>query len=394
MAMENKKVDIIVKFFYPVAAGIETNIMETYSVLVKKGWKVVVHTSTGTLTTADGLPEHETIRGIEVKRYKWQPWGFVPKLTPGVDLVALHNFNIVPHSWIMLWSILLKLTGQRTWKLIVTPHGGYNPEWSTFPAFTGRLKRLYHETLGTWLVNAGIDGVRAVSAWEEKEMIACGIRPTLIQLISNGIEDQAFKDNDKEISSEFAKKIKSYGKYIIQIGRIHAIKNFETVIKALPKIPSDITFIIAGPVGTEDYKLQLEKLIDSLHLNDRVKFVGVVRGAEKFALIKHAQLMVHMAIWESYCNVVHEGMSQGLVCIVSNITALPLLVKDGVNGFCLPPKDYAAVAKKITFILDKKNEKLKNTIERRNSDEVRSHSWSKVALRMNDWYTQLSRSTK
>ena len=40
-----KKIHVITKYFYPVAAGIETNILETYSVLVKKGWDVTVHTS-------------------------------------------------------------------------------------------------------------------------------------------------------------------------------------------------------------------------------------------------------------------------------------------------------------------------------------------------------------
>ena len=38
------KIDIVVKYFYPVTAGIETNIMETYRFLVENGWDVTLHT--------------------------------------------------------------------------------------------------------------------------------------------------------------------------------------------------------------------------------------------------------------------------------------------------------------------------------------------------------------
>ena len=37
-----KHIDVITKYFVPVVAGIETNILETYSVLVQKGWKVLI----------------------------------------------------------------------------------------------------------------------------------------------------------------------------------------------------------------------------------------------------------------------------------------------------------------------------------------------------------------
>lgn len=54
--IKNNKIDIVVKYFYPVAAGIETNVLETYSVLVKMGWDVTVHTSNLEYTTGEILP--------------------------------------------------------------------------------------------------------------------------------------------------------------------------------------------------------------------------------------------------------------------------------------------------------------------------------------------------
>ncbi len=69
-------------------------------------------------------------------------------------------------------------------------------------------------------------------------------------------------------------------------------------------------------------------------------------------------MMVHMAIWESFCNVVHEGMSQGLVCIVADNTALPYLIKNGVHGWCVPTRDEKHYLKRLTMsweILNQRN---------------------------------------
>ena len=77
-----KTIHIIVKYFYPVTAGIEVNIAETYSRLVKKGWKVILHTSRDTYFEKDILPISENIMGIEVRRYSFKNWGFFPKRNP------------------------------------------------------------------------------------------------------------------------------------------------------------------------------------------------------------------------------------------------------------------------------------------------------------------------
>lgn len=383
------KINIIVKFFFPVAAGIETNIMETYSVLADKGWDIELQTTKDTLTERNVLIPEETIRGVHIHRWPWIKWlGFFPKMeVPPNSIVALHNFNITPHAFFMTKAIFQKLIGRKNYILVLTPHGGFTPEWSTFPFLQRFAKQLYHNTLGVWLINQSIDGVRAVSEWEKNEMIACGMKPEIVTVISNGIENMAFENVDSQVKAEFKKKISGYGKYLLQIGRIHTIKNFETTIKALAELPPEVKFVIAGPVGEPDYKAGLEQLTRKLGLQDRVIFFGTVFGAEKYYLIKNAEMMVHMAIWESYCNVVHEGMSQGLVCVVADNTALPLLIKDGVNGYCLPAKDVQKLAQKLLFVLNNKNSPEIKEIQKTNRESVKAHSWSNVAKKMEEWYS-------
>jgi glycosyltransferase involved in cell wall biosynthesis len=383
------KIDIVVKYFYPVAAGIETNIMETYSVLADKGWDVTVHASCDILTKKNCLPKEDTLRGIKIKRYPFRWYGYWPDIPWGeTDLVCLHNFNIVPHGFIMLWSIILKIMHKKCFGLMLTPHGGFNPEWSIFPRVPGFLKRTYHYSLGALLINISVDGVRAVSEWECKEMIAHGLRPERVRVIDNGIEDEAYWDVDAKASENIKKQVKDFGRYIIQIGRIYGIKNYETTILALRDIPPDVKFIIAGPVGDGKYLRYLKELIRSLGFEDRVVFFGVIRGVDKYYLIKHAEMMVHMALWESFCNVVHEGLSQGLVCVVANNTALPYLIKDGVNGYCIETKNSSQVAEKVSFVLANKGSQSIRDMEKRNRVFGLENSWRDVASKMDEWYRQ------
>jgi len=385
---KRKNIAVIVKYFYPVTAGIETNILETYSVLVKKGWDVTIHTSKDTLDKKNCLSDEETIRGLKIRRYSHKWYSFFPKINWGkVDVICLHNFNIFPHFYILVCGLFLKISKQKKFSIILTPHGGFTPEWSIFSRISIAIKRFYHYSIGTFLINKGVDAVRAVSEWEKDQIVGRGVSPNLVHVISNGIENEAYLDVDSLVSSQIKRKVKQLGRYIIQIGRIYKIKNYETTIRALSRVSQDVKYLIIGPTQEgRQYLNSLKKLIKELKLEDRVLFLGVIKGIDKYYLIKHAQMMVHMAQWESFCNVVHEGMSQGLICIVADNTALPFLIKDRVNGFCIDTYDDKRLAEKINYALKYKNGKQLQKMANRNKKIGREMSWEKVADNMDVLY--------
>ncbi|MDQ5951164.1 MAG: hypothetical protein QG639_441 [Patescibacteria group bacterium] len=386
---KQKHVHVITKFFVPVAAGIETNILETYCVMVRNGWKVTLHTSRDSLTEKNVYNNNEIIEGIEVRRYKRGILGINPQIDLNTaDVIALHNFDVVPHFQFMVRAIWHKLTGKKSYKLVLTPHGGFNPEWRVFSPTVAFVKRLYHYTLGVLLINACMDAVRAVSEWERREIASKGVKREILHVISNGIEDEAYYDLEKEASPEIKKMVKGLKPYVVQIGRIYPIKNYETSIRAISKIPN-INYVIAGPVGDENYFTNIKKLAAELGMADRIHFVGVIRGADKYYLIKNAQLMVHMAIWESFCNVVHEGMSQGLVCVVANNTALTYLVKDQINGFLVDTYDVDTLYSTLKMVLEKHDSKEMKKIQETNRKFGLSTTWASTADKMDALYTSL-----
>lgn len=392
--MQNKnkiRIDIINRYFYPVLAGIEISLLNTAKNWVDKA-DITVHTSKNTLDKKDILKNDDVIEGMKIERYKFGLFGFFPDIPwSKTDLVILQNFDVFPHFQILLFCSILKLLGRKKFNVKLSFHGGFTPDWSTFPIAQRIIKKTYHETFGTFLINFVVDGVHAISKWEEKEIIKYGVRRNLIKTIPNGIEEESQKNAEKYVDLKFKSKVKGFGKYIIQVGRIHPIKNYETTIRALRKVNPKVNYLIVGPTQVQKYMKNLEHLVKKLGLEKRVIFAGEISGFEKYYLLKHAQMMVHMALWESYCNVVHEGLSQGLICIVSKNTALPYLVKDGINGFCVDTKNYNALSDKINYVLRNKKSKALKEMQSNNRKVFKERTWKAVSEELFEFYTQNQR---
>lgn len=392
--MKNEQIHVITKYFYPVIGGIETNILETYSFLEKMGWNVVVHTSKNTREQKNILKDTDKIKGIKINRYHSGLFGFFPSIEfKKIDLLCLHNFDLFPHQIILIYVLLLKIIKRKNFSLILIPHGGFNPEWSTLPPLVSAIKWLYHNTFGQIIINAAVDKIRAVSDWEKTQLIKSHIKPSLITVIENGIEKEAYLDIDSLASNKIKAQAKNYGKYILQVGRINKIKNYESTIRALVNIPEDINFVIVGPADylgeKKTYKQDLFDLSKSLGVEKRVIFAGVINGIDKYYIIKHAQMMVHMALHESFCNSVHEGLSQRLICIVSNRTNLPYLVKNGINGYCLEPFDTKKLAETINYVLKNKKSKKFEQMIKENEVYGRKNSWFQISEKISALYSSL-----
>jgi len=376
------KIDVVVKYFYPLWAGIEVNVANVYGFMASNGWDVDLHTSKDMPDAPNSLENEIVFRGIKVHRYNWKWWGYNPRIDwNNTEAVCLHNFDIFPHSWILAYAGIRKILGLKTPKVFLTPHGGFTiaTGWHTYPFWQRVIKKTYQNTIGLYLINKVVDGFRSVSAWEGKEAIKNGLTKNKLHVITNGLEDEAYEDIDKLASAKVKKIVKNLGTYVIQIGRIHPIKNQETTIKAMTLVDKSVKLAFVGPVTDFAYEKKLKELVATLGLSDRVRFLGVVSGIDKYYLLRNCLVYSHMSTWESYCNTVHEAMSQGCVCIVSKNTALEELIRNNVSGFSVSTYDYKTVAKKINFVLKNPNSAVTNKIKSKAFEYTKDHSWRQIS---------------
>ncbi|KKU88941.1 MAG: Glycosyltransferase [Microgenomates group bacterium GW2011_GWF2_47_9] len=379
--------NVITKYFYPVTAGIETNILETYSKLVNLGWSVTVHTTEKSFNEKKLLEKTATVRGIKIIRYSPFAFAFNLPLSRHTGLLCLHNFNIFPHSLFLLRAFIKGRFHGKSNGIFLTPHGGYNPEWPTFSPPARLLKQIYHLTLGKFLVNHTVDAVRAISLWEKKELEVSGINKSKIVLIQNGLDPVAKLDHRSLASYKVKKIVAGLGSYIIAIGRISPVKNYETVLKALAQT-KDLNLALVGPTENSAYYQSLVELTNKLGIKSRVVFLGVVRGSDKYYLLEHSLALVHLARWESFCNVVYEAMSLGKLCITADNTALRSLIHNGRTGLRVRTFDSAGLAKHLRNLGRKESLKVQDKIHQ-NLLSQKYQSWDQTAYLMHQVYGKI-----
>lgn len=379
---------IVSKFFFPVIGGIEQSIEQLYSRFPSTGWEIVVHT--GALTETGGvIPESapQSVRGLSVRRYLPRFGFYWPRIPYGKRVyVSLQNFDLLPHLPILLYAWVLSMIGKKRAQLFLTPHGGFCPNWHTFSVFQRVIKKGLHNTIGTFLINRVIEKVQVVSEWEREQLVACGVRAELMTLIENGLEDAAFADADALASEDIRGKVAGVGNYILQVGKLYEEKNYETSIRALALLPTAVEYVILGQDVSGQYTSKLQQLARELGVEDRLHFWGYIEGVDKYFVYRHALALVHMARWENFCTVVHEALSQGLVCVVSDRAVLPHLVRDGVNGFCVELYNFQAEADKIKYILDPMHATEVEEMRVRNKAYGRAHAWESLALATEQFY--------
>jgi len=157
---------------------------------------------------------------------------------------------------------------------------------------------------------------------------------------------------------------------VISVRGFKPVYDVETLIKAIPLILEEVPqtrFIIAGQGDQKEY---LEKLTQGYDVHDRVRFVGWISHNELPVYLASSDIYVSTSLSDGTSVSLLEAMACGLAPVVSGITANQAWIKDGVNGFLFPTRDYEALAKSIVCLInDKKKRKKFGAASRRIAQE-------------------------
>ncbi len=144
------------------------------------------------------------------------------------------------------------------------------------------------------------------------------------------------------------------GLKIVSIGNINPAKGYEYFIEAASLVGDcnvPVSFWIVGP----SYKNQ-EKYLEKLKMKERqcgnsaIHFFGPsddVRG-----VLKAADVYVCSSIHEASPISVWEAMSMGKPVVSTDVGDVKQFIKDGENGFIVPPREPEALAKKIELLCE------------------------------------------
>ena len=118
-------------------------------------------------------------------------------------------------------------------------------------------------------------------------------------------------------------------------------------LKDRGKITNNICFYIVGQ--PDEDKQDLKKMIDSLAVQDFIMQTGISNDVPDYML--SADIYLQPSRSEGIGMALMEAASASLPLIGTNVGGIPEIVKDGYNGFLVPPNDPDSLAKAILNLL-------------------------------------------
>jgi glycosyltransferase involved in cell wall biosynthesis len=210
-----------------------------------------------------------------------------------------------------------------------------------------------------------------------------------IIVIPNGINIEHFniscsKEECREkLGLELNKNI------ILFVGNLIQYKGPDILVRAASIVVKEIPDIELIFVGSGNMRNELEELSKKLGVEKHVKFAGFVEERLKLLYYKAADIFCLPSIMstESFGIVNLEALACGLPIVASAIGGIPDIVKDGVNGLLVSPKNPGALADAITYLL--KNEDVRRKMGKKGREMVKKYSWEEIAGRMEKIYKEL-----
>lgn len=166
---------------------------------------------------------------------------------------------------------------------------------------------------------------------------------------------------------------------LLFVGSVTRRKDVKTIIDSLYILiskynMSNVRLHIVGALDKEsDYSLEVRDICKSLNLEENVKFHGRVNDDMLAILYSNSDIFVFSSLWEGFGMVLAEAMHYKLPIVATNVGAIPFLVKDGVNGFLIPPGDSEKMAYSIFRLI--KNPKSREMIGKINYEKSLEFNW-------------------
>jgi glycosyltransferase involved in cell wall biosynthesis len=218
------------------------------------------------------------------------------------------------------------------------------------PQYYTLWERLYFAPLR--LLARKAQRIITVSETEKKRIAQFGFAPSeKIDVVYHGV-DPGFKprvQHDGAFLKEIAKKYGFPSQFILYVGRLNVRKNILNLLKAMSLISNkDIPLVI---VGEKDWKIfDIDKLVESLGLRQRLIFTGPIYGNELQAIYASASVFCFPSFEESFGLPALEAMASGVPVIVSHIPTLNEICADAGNY--VNPNDPHDIAQMIERLLD------------------------------------------
>jgi colanic acid/amylovoran biosynthesis glycosyltransferase len=134
---------------------------------------------------------------------------------------------------------------------------------------------------------------------------------------------------------------------VLSVGRLEWVKGYEYALAALRLLAERGVPFEYRVIGGGSYLEPLTFARHEMGLDDRVEFLGSQPHPAVMEQMNWADVFLHAAVSEGFCNAVLEAQAMRLPVVASDADGLPENVADGQTGLIAPRRDPAALAEKL-----------------------------------------------
>jgi len=250
--------------------------------------------------------------------FKKNIWGGLGIEFPKFILTKYKNYDffLINSLWgvmdffLLFMSTFLNLKG----KVMIFPHGCLDKKALEYSYLK---KKLYNIIIQNPLIKIGNPLWGALTNKEKQDILSIYpfVNEENIAIIPNGV---IIPKLSKEYISNIRKKfnLHKYERVFTYIGRFHPKKNIENTIKAFISFNKENdnknVFLLFGPEN------ELYNYLKNRYENKYVKFLGYIKGDEKFAILKNTDIFVLVSYSEGLPMAVLEAIGSGCKVVISN----------------------------------------------------------------------------
>ena len=168
------------------------------------------------------------------------------------------------------------------------------------------------------------------------------------------------------LEDKYIRKLHDDGNFVVgNIGRLTEQKGMEYFIKSIPEIIKKhpkTRFVIAGS-GEDEQRLL--NLVKRMEIEEYIKFLGYRVDIQNLML--QLDLIVLSSLWEGLPLTPIEAFSIGKTIVATRVDGTPEIVRDGIDGYLVNPKESNQMAEAICKVIendDKRKQMEMNAKER------------------------------
>ncbi|HZY71084.1 MAG TPA: glycosyltransferase family 4 protein [Thermoplasmata archaeon] len=376
--------EVALRFDAP--GGVETNVREVATRLVRKGHQVRVFASD--LYDESGWQRRpdssRSVDGVPVERfavYKRLIPGLTLPLMPGLIAALARSGADVVHAHSHRYGHVLQafLASRATGvPFVVSTH--YHPADRREPPFKRGMLRIQDVGFGATAYRGAAAIV--VETELEADLVAEFAPRRKIAIVPPGIDLAEWTDHTSAVRPDGLP-----ARYLLFSGRVAPNKGLTVLLRALAQMaPAErIPLVILGRDWGE--REELERLARQLGVADRIVWLGHLDDRAAYRTVfRCATLFVLPSEWEAFGLVLLEAMAAGVPIIATQVGGVPEVLGAGQYGTLVPYGDVPALAQAIQRSLDRP-EAMRATAARA-SERVRRFDWDRSVERLEEVFVR------